>query len=98
MSLNRLKTAISRPVVPITTGTTLALKSHRSDTASAVPISPIMNIVNSCDGRNVGAWKLRAILPNPPWARMSCHSGRTRPMIAMVSRTATIGRSSQVSP
>ena len=51
--------------MPTTSGTILALKSQRNATSTtAVPISPIMKIVNSCEGWKVGAWKLVSILRN----------------------------------
>ena len=42
-----------------------------------------MKIVNSCETSNRGAWKFVSIRFKPPWMRMSCRNGRTRPMIAM---------------
>ncbi len=46
----------ARATVPTTSGTILALKSQRSAKATAVPITTIMNIVNSWAGSKRGVW------------------------------------------
>jgi hypothetical protein len=98
MSLNRLSAAAVKATMPTTIGTILALKSHRIANASAVPISTIMNMVNSCEGWKRGPWKLPSIRRTPPWCRMSCRNGRTKPMTDRMRSSATIGRSIQLSP
>ena len=54
ISLNRLRPAAHKATVPTTSGTILALKSHRNAMDVAEPTSAIMNIVNSCEGWKIG--------------------------------------------
>ena len=65
MSLNRLIPAASNATVPTTSGTILALKSHRSAISTMAPMTAIMKIVNSCVTLNRGAWKLVSISLRP---------------------------------
>ena len=52
--------------MPTIIGTSLAANAHGSAVMTRTPTKPMKNIVNSCCGRNVGAWKLLNSLPMPP--------------------------------
>ena len=94
MSLNRLSAATANAMPP---------DHQRHDLGAEIPLQRhghhgaehrSMNIVNSCDGWNIGAWKLRASA-HPALAADVLTSGRSRPMIAIANRIATTGRHSQ---